>query len=172
MSFFKGTVNDKRIIGAISLENTHTWIYAVYDVDNDMRSQTSGSISLGWGIIHETSIIKKLNIKVLPSLKKLVSAITYLKIFKNNVLYQDNQSAIRIEENGRNSCTGNSRYIDIRYFFSKDRVYKKEISIKYCPTTKILVNFFTKPLQGDLFWFFRNILIGYVSIEEIINDDI
>ena len=91
---------------------------------------------------------------------------------KNNVLYQDNQSAIRMKENGRNSCTGNSRHIDIRYFFSKDRVDKKEISIKCCPTTKMLADFFTKALQGNLFRFFRDILMGYVSIEEIIKDNI
>ena len=73
-----------------------------------------------------------------------------------------------MEENGRNYCAGNSRNIDIRCFFSKDRVDKKTISIKYCPKTKILPDFFTKPLQGNLFRFFRDILIGYVSIEEII----
>ena len=34
VSFFKGTVNDKRIIGAVSLENMHTWIDAAYGVYN------------------------------------------------------------------------------------------------------------------------------------------
>ena len=77
-----------------------------------------------------------------------------------------------MEENGRNSCTGDSRHRDIRYFFSKDRVDKKEISIKYCPTTKMLADFFTKPLQGNSFRFFRDILMGYIFIEEIITNDI
>ena len=79
LSFLKGTVNDKRIIGAISLENMYTWIDAAYGVYNDMRSQTGGAISLGWGIIHETSTIQKLNKK---SSTELVSAIIYLIIFK------------------------------------------------------------------------------------------
>ena len=30
-----------------------------------------------------------------------------------NTLFQDNQSAIKLEKNGRNSCTGRSRHIDI-----------------------------------------------------------
>ena len=34
----------------------------------------------------------------------------------HNILYQDNESAIKMERNGRNSCTGNSRHVDIRYF--------------------------------------------------------
>ena len=63
MSFFKRRVNVKRIIGVISLENMHTWIDAVYGVYNDTRSQTGEAISLGWGIIHEKSIIQKLNTK-------------------------------------------------------------------------------------------------------------
>ena len=63
VSFLKGTINDKRIIGIISLENMYTWIDAAYDVYNDMRSQTGGVISLGWGIIHEKSIIQELNTK-------------------------------------------------------------------------------------------------------------
>ena len=36
----------------------------------------------------------------------------------------------------------------------------------------MLADFFTKPLQGNLFRFFRDILMGYVSIEEIITNDI
>ena len=43
---------------------------------------------------------------------------------KENVIYQDNESAIKMEKNGRNSCTGNSRHVSIRYFFIKDRVEK------------------------------------------------
>ena len=63
VSFLKGTGNDKRIIGAIPLEHMDTWIDTSYGVYNDMRSQTGGAISLGWGIIHEISIIQKLNTK-------------------------------------------------------------------------------------------------------------
>ena len=35
---------------------------------------------------------------------------------KENIVYQDNQSTIRMEKNVLNICTGNSRHIDIRYF--------------------------------------------------------
>ena len=36
----------------------------------------------------------------------------------------------------------------------------------------MLADFFTKPLQGNLIRFFRDILMGYVPIEEIIKYDI
>ena len=46
---------------------------------------------------------------------------------KDNILFQDNQSTIIMLKNERNSCIGNSRYINIRYFFVKDRIDKKEV---------------------------------------------
>ena len=44
-------------------------------------------------------------------------------------LYQDNKIIIKMDNNGRNSCTGNSRHISIRYFFVKDIVDKEDFSI-------------------------------------------
>ena len=72
-----------------------------------------------------------------------------------------------METNGRNSCTGNSRHIDIRYFFVKDRIDKKELSVQYTPTHHMLADFFTKPLQGSLFRRFRDILMGQTSIDSL-----
>ena len=45
-----------------------------------------------------------------------------------------------------------------------DRIDKKEIRVEYCPTSIMLADIFTKPLQGTLFQQFRDILIGYKSI--------
>ena len=86
---------------------------------------------------------------------------------KDNMLYQDNKSTIRMLKNGRNSCTGNSRHINIRYFFVKDRIDKKELRVEYYPSSIILVDFFTKPLQGHLFKIFRDVIIGYVLISSL-----
>ena len=81
----------------------------------------------------------------------------------NNTHYQDNQSAIHMEKNGRHSCTGYSRYINIRYFFVKDRVDKDkdESKIEYCPAELMLADYFTKPLQGSLSHKLRNLTRGY-----------
>ena len=67
-------------------------------------------------------------------------------------------------KNGRNSCTGNSRHIHIRYFFVKDRVDKKEVKVEYCPSADMLADFFTKPLQGKLFLKFKAVLMGHMPI--------
>ena len=89
---------------------------------------------------------------------------------KNNVIYQDNQSAILMEKNGRNSCTGNSRHINIRYFFVKDRIDKGEVRVQYCPTGLMLGDFYTKPLMGAKFKEFREYIMGWKNINGIINE--
>ena len=89
---------------------------------------------------------------------------------KDNVIYQDNKSAMLMEQNGRNSCTGNSRHINIRYFFVKDRVDKKEMRIQYCPTGLMLADYYTKPLMGSKFQEFRNYIMGWKSIDDLVRE--
>ena len=60
---------------------------------------------------------------------------------------------MKLEVNGRNSCTGNSQHTDIRYFFVKDHVSKGEVKIEYYPTDIMSADFFTKPVQNSLFKF-------------------
>ena len=86
---------------------------------------------------------------------------------KNNVIYQDNQSTIRMENNGQNSCTGNSRHIHIRYFFVKNRIDKVEMRVEYCLTHLVLADFFTKPLMGELFRNLSSLIMEYTSIFEL-----
>ena len=121
-------------------------------------------MSLGWGTIHNKSCKQKLNTKSSTE-AEVVGMSDYIPYniwlvnflrgqgyeLQHNIVYQDNTSAIKMEKNGRNLCTGNSRHIDIRYFFTKDRVDKGEMTIQYCPTNEMLAGYHTKPLQGSLF---------------------
>lgn len=68
-----------------------------------------------------------------------------------------------MEKNGRNSCTGNSSHVAIRYFFVADRV-KEKVDIRYCQTEIMLPNTFTKPLHWSLFRNFSDIIMGYNPI--------
>ena len=55
-------------------------------------------------------------------------------------------SVIKLEVNGKMSSSKRTRYLEIRYFYIKDLVDKDKVKIKYCPTEKIVADFFTKPL--------------------------
>ena len=82
---------------------------------------------------------------------------------KRNVLFQDNESCIKLANNGKASSSRRTRHINIRYFFVTDRVKNKEIEIHYCPTKEVIGDFFTKPLQGALFMKFRNSILGITA---------
>ena len=76
------------------------------------------------------------------------------------VFYQDNTSAIHIEKNGTVSSSARSRHINIRFFFIKDILKRENIDVKHCPTERMIADFFTKPLQGKLFRYLRDIVMG------------
>ena len=76
----------------------------------------------------------------------------------NMILYQDNKSAIILQENGRMSTGKRSRHLNIRYFFVTDVIKKGLLKVMYCPTGDMIADFFTKPIQGGDFKKFRNLV--------------
>jgi hypothetical protein len=79
---------------------------------------------------------------------------------KESLLYQDNTSSILIEKNGRSSCSKRTRHMNIRYFFVKDQVDSKRVSIEHCPTMDMIADYFTKPLQGAPFQKLRDLIMN------------
>ena len=57
-------------------------------------------------------------------------------------------------------CCRRTRHIDIRLFNIKDKLSQEGIEVVYCPTKKMVADFFTKPLQGSQFRFLRRIVLG------------
>ena len=180
LTWVMNTIEDKRIIGASSLTDLFTWIDAAYAVHTNMRGQTGGAISMGYGILHGKSSKQKINVKSSTE-SELVGVSEYLPYniwlmmfmaaqgygIENNIVYQDNQSTMRMHINGRNSCTGNSRHINVRYFFVKDRIDKGELKVEYCPTLLMIADYFTKPLMGARFRELRDVIMGYKSIYDL-----
>ena len=68
-----------------------------------------------------------------------------------NILYQDNMSAMLLEKNRKKYSTKNTKHINVRYYFIKDRIETGDVVIEHFPTEEILEDNFTKPLQGALF---------------------
>ena len=73
---------------------------------------------------------------------------------------QDNKSAILLQKNWPFSTGKGSKHINIRYFFVVDKIKNKEVKIIYCPTEEMIADFNTKPLQGKLFFYFRDKIMG------------
>jgi hypothetical protein len=62
--------------------------------------------------------------------------------------------------NGRRSCGQRTRHINIRYFYITDKIRDGTVVVTYCPTKEMILDYFTKPLQGFLFRQHRNAIIG------------
>ena len=60
-----------------------------------------------------------------------------------------------LDSNGCNSAGKHSRHINIRNFFISDTKEKGQLSIRYCPTDKLVADYMTKPLHGLKFNEFR-----------------
>ena len=86
---------------------------------------------------------------------------------KNNIVYQDYQYTMKMNINGRNSCTGNSRHINVHIFFVKDRIDKGELKVEYCPTLLMIADYFAKPLMGTRFRELRDVIMGHKLIYDL-----
>ena len=83
----------------------------------------------------------------------------------STILFQDNQSAILLEKNGRLSSSRRTRHINIKYFFIQDRINAGDLSVQYCPTDKMIADFHSKPLQGRKFKNFCDQLMGHTNFD-------
>jgi hypothetical protein len=148
-----------------------------------MKSHTGGVMSFGIGGLACKSSKQKLNTKSSTE-AEVVGASDYLpntmwmQMFMEeqghktteSILEQDNESAMKLEKNGRMSAGQKSRHINIRYFWIKDRTQANGITIRHCPTIEMLADFFTKPLQGNLFRRFSDVILGYSHVDTLKRD--
>ena len=80
----------------------------------------------------------------------------------DNILYQDNKSAMLLELNGRALSSKRTRHIEIRYYYVADQVAQGDVRVVWCPTDKMIAGFLTKFLQGKAFVKFWDLLMGAV----------
>ena len=69
--------------------------------------------------------------------------------------HQDNRSAMLLEHNGRLSSSNRTKHVNVRCYFVKDCIDRKEFTIEHLGTDEMWSDYFTKPLQGKKFIKFR-----------------
>ena len=133
-------------------------------------------LSLGKGAVYGASTRQKLNTRSsteaeLVGVDDCMPQILWTRYFleaqgypiQDSVVYQDNQSAMLLANNGRASSSKRTRHMNIRYFFVTDRIHAGDIRVAYCPTDDMIADFFTKPLQGSKFTRFRDQILNVQS---------
>ena len=151
------------------------YIDGSFAIHNAMKSHTGINLTMGKGKIYGGSLKHKLNSKSsteaeaeLISDSNGINQVLWTKYFSecqgyevnSSTIYQDNEASILLERNGKRSSKKGTRHINICYFFITDKVQNGEIDIKYMPTGKMIADYFTKPLQDNLFKKMRDQIQG------------
>ena len=162
MKYLRKTITLPLTLEGDDLQLIHWWIDGAFATHRDMRSHTGGAMSLGKGVIYGASTRQKLNTRSsteaeLVAVDDCMSQILWTRYFldaqgyniNDCIVYQDNKSAILLEQNGRASSSKRTRHINIRYYFVTDRANCGEITIKHCPTGEMLGDFLPNHSKGD-----------------------
>jgi hypothetical protein len=148
------------------------YIDASYGVHADCRSHSGMIVTMGGAPIDAKSVKQTINTKSsaeaeLMALSDQCSRVIWCRDFLTHQgykvpparVYQDNQSTIAISTKG-SAATDRTRHVSIRYFWMKDRVANGDIEVIYKPTTEMVADMLTKPLQGPAFLLLRDKLLN------------
>ena len=162
LRFLRDTIDDVLTLEADRTNVVKWWVDASFAVHPNMRSHTSATMSMGNGNPINISSKQKINTRSsteaeLVGVNDAMYLILWVRHFleaqgyevKDNVVYQDNQSTMKLAKNGKKSSTKNTRHIKIRYFFITDNILRGKLSVEYCPTDDMLEDYYTKPQQGS-----------------------
>jgi hypothetical protein len=170
-------INGSSELGIILRANDPIHIYAfidaAYGIHSDGKSHSALSISLGAGSILSKSSKQKLVTKSSTE-AELVAESDFASeaIFSREfliaqgekvppaIIYQDNMSTIAMIKNGQ-SKSDRTRHMNVRYFWTKERMEQGDINIVYLPTDDMIADILTKPLQGDKFIALRQLLLNW-----------
>ncbi len=168
MKYLQQTKEDCLTLQSDGSRTGRWFVDAAFAVHVDFRSHTGGLFTMGKGGIINITGKQKVNTRSsteaeIVAADDVVSPMLWTRLFleaqgyglKENILYQDNRSAMLLETNGRKSAGKCSRHMNIRYFFVADQQQKGHLKIEYCPTDKMLADYYTKPTHGSKFQTFR-----------------
>jgi len=184
MRYLRGTINLPLTLESHPSGNMRWWVDASFAVHPDMKSQTGAVMSLGGGAMMSMSCRQKINTKssteaelvgVDDALPQVIWSRNFLLAqgftVNDNVIYQDNQSTMLLERNGRRSSGKRTRHINIRYFFITDYIARGEARVEYCNTQQMIADLFTKPLQGAQFRRFRDLVLNIQETGDPLESD-
>ena len=148
-------------------------MYAEFVLHKGIRIHTDGFMTMetGGAYINSNKHNIEINISIEANLVVVDDVLTrvicnqyFLKYqgykIHGNIIYRDNQSAIKLDNNGSRSSIKITRHIIIRCYFITDKITKQEASVEFCTAPDTIGAYFTKALQVYPLCTFGNIIIG------------
>jgi Reverse transcriptase (RNA-dependent DNA polymerase) len=118
------------------------WVDASFAVHPNMQSHTGATMLIRTGCPYSISRMQKLNtwssmeselVGVNDAMLLIIWTQNFLKgqgfPVNDDIVFQDNQSAMLLEQNGKMSRSQHTRHLDIRYFFVTDQVNKNAFAL-------------------------------------------
>ena len=137
------------------------YIIAAFTVHPNVKSHTGLVFTLSKGAIMSASTKQKNNSRSsiesgLNGTDEQISRITSVTKFikhqdfklKLNLIYQDNTSTMRLQNNDKLSSGKRTRHFDIKLFYITDLINRDEFDLRYCPTNEMIADYMSKPLVG------------------------
>ena len=156
---------------------------SAHAVHENMRGHTGGLITFGTGVVDQKSSTQKMNSRSSTETEQIGTSEylpknIYFQMFfegqgyklRTNYLCKDNESEMKLINNGVDSATWNSKHIGVKFFWVTDRIEDGQIEVQYCPTKQMVADYYSKPLQGALFHIFRNAIMGWSHIKTVFED--
>ena len=76
------------------------------------------------------------------------------------IIHQDNTSTIRLQKIRKISSGKRTRHFDIKMFYITDLISRDEVTIVYCPTDDMIVEYMLKPVMGTKSRVLRDLIMN------------
>jgi hypothetical protein len=153
MKYLKGTCTLPLILSANRTSILKWWVDAAFAVHPNMQGHSGGGLSLKRGFPIVSSTKQKLNTQSSMESETVgaddfMPGICWTGYFmeaqgyqvQDNILFQDNKSAILLEKNGKASSSKCTKHVNIWYFFITDHVDQGEVSLVLTEITQPCVH--------------------------------
>jgi hypothetical protein len=142
LGFLFATIDDILTLEADDFQTLTWYIDSAFAVHADMKSHTGSAFTLGKGAICSDSTKQKVNTQSsteseLVGVDDKIAKVIWTKKFiecqgfkvKLNIVYQDNQSTLKLANNGKESSGKRTCHFDIKYFYVTDLISRDEVKV-------------------------------------------
>jgi hypothetical protein len=177
LGYIRLTRSWTRVFDNSSYDRVAVFIDASFATHDDGKGQSGCMVFLGNTLVHEACRKQRIVTKdsteselvalsdyleegllVDEFLKELGEQLEERLVRAKPIIYQDNQSTIALIETGGGKQR--TKYMKVRVAYVAERADEGEMIIQYLPTTVMVADLFTKPLQGELFHRFTQTALG------------
>ena len=173
VKYLESTMTLPLILSADGNDNIYTYADSAFAVHPDMKSHNGAFLTLGRGAAISISSGQKLNTSsstwaeivcvsdILPTTQWIrLFMLSQRLVVNRNVIYQDNDSSVLLEKNGKKSSSKRTRHINIRTFLVTDAIAREECEVEWISRDYMYADYLTKAQQGAEFTMMRDFIMG------------